>query len=105
MPEFTEHGAPLTRLKALADDARYAAVRVLAGGARPAEDLAGVLDAPLTEVLAQLDVLWQAGLVWFDEQDGPRVYGLKSAPLYSLGGDVLSDLFGDELRGPFAKPE
>lgn len=97
-PPFDEHGPPFARLSALAQRDRYDLVRLLAGGERAANDLAAALRLPLADVLSHLGVLQAAGLVAFEaRREGAALYSLRSAALYTLGGDLLRDVFDGEL--------
>ena len=80
-------------LKALANDLRFAMVRILAHGERCVCDLEAALDLPQSKVSYHLGVLRDAGLV-VSEARGRNVYSrLRPEPLYALGGDVLREVY------------
>lgn len=85
----------LDQLKALAQDTRYDLVRHLAQGERCVCDLEELLGLPQSKVSYHLGLLKEAGLVTSEQRGKNMYYTLKTAPLFLLGGQLLTDLFPD----------
>lgn len=87
----------LTVLKALANDIRYEIVRILARGERCVCDLETALNLPQSKVSYHLAALRDAGLVAGEQRGKNSYYRLLPGPLYSLGGEVLRELYLSDL--------
>lgn len=85
----------LDQLKALAQDTRYELVRHLAQGERCVCDLEALLDLPQSKVSYHLGILKEAGLITSQQRGKNMYYTLRAAPLFQLGGQLLTDLFSD----------
>ncbi|WP_221090750.1 ArsR/SmtB family transcription factor [Deinococcus aquaedulcis] len=85
----------LDQLKALAQDTRYELVRHLAQGEHCVCDLETLLGLPQSKVSYHLNVLKEAGLVSAQQRGKNMYYRLNTAPLFLLGGQLLTDLFPD----------
>ena len=85
--------ATLTVLKALANDLRFAMIRILAQGERCVCDLEAALDLPQSKVSSRLGVLRNAGLVVSEARGRNVLSRPRPEPLYALGGDVLREVY------------
>lgn len=87
----------LTILKALANDIRYEIVRILARGERCVCDLEAALNLPQSKVSYHLAALRDAGLVAGETRGKNSYYRLLPGPLYTLGGELLRDIYLSDL--------
>lgn len=85
----------LDQLKALAQETRYELVRHLAQGERCVCDLESLLELPQSRVSYHLGVLRDAGLIVSEQRGKNMYYTLRRAPLFTLGGHLLTDLLPD----------
>ncbi|WP_155299380.1 ArsR/SmtB family transcription factor [Deinococcus kurensis] len=86
----------LDQLKALAQETRYELVRHLAQGERCVCDLESLLELPQSRVSYHLGILRDAGLIVSEQRGKNMYYTLRRAPLFALGGHLLTDLLPDQ---------
>ncbi len=96
-PALSVESATLTVLKALANDLRFDMVRILARSERCVCDLEVALDLPQSKVSYHLAVLRDAGLVVSETRGRNAYYRVVPDALYSLGGEVLREVYLSEL--------
>ncbi len=85
----------LDQLKALSHEIRYDLVRHLAQGERCVCDLEALLELPQSKVSYHLSILRETGLVRSEQRGKNVYYTLQCAPLFTLGGALLSEIFPD----------
>ncbi len=97
VPTVPDQPTVLDQLKALAQDTRYELVRHLAQGERCVCDLEVLLDLPQSRVSYHLGILREAGLITSEQRGKNMYYTLRRAPIFGLGGHLLTDLFPDHM--------
>ncbi|AFZ68844.1 ArsR/SmtB family transcription factor [Deinococcus peraridilitoris] len=88
-----QESVALSRIKALAHDIRYEIVRMLADGERCVCDLEVQLELPQSKVSYHLGILREVGIVVSESRGKNSYYRLVDEVLYTLGGEVLRDVF------------
>ncbi|GGR69404.1 hypothetical protein GCM10008959_34300 [Deinococcus seoulensis] len=90
----------LDQLRALSHELRFEIIRHLAQGERCVCDLETLLDLPQSRISYHLGILRDTQLVTAEQRGKNMYYTLQLAPVFALGGNLLTELFPQTPGGP-----